>query len=135
MSQTYLGLVFTPSAKLSLARETLSKKRQNVLGYFRSLLSNSDHLPIKFQLKLFDTLLKPVLLYGCEIWGQKMISYKTDFDKCQTELMHLRFCKRVLSVPWSAPNIGCRAELGRFPLSLEIKTAIYSCMTRLSHSQ
>ena len=31
-----------------------------------------------------------------------------------------------------APNVGCRAEPGRFPLNLEIKTVIYSYMTRLS---
>ena len=106
-----------------------SKKGQNVLGI---LLSNSDQLSIKFQLKLFDILLKPVLQYGCEIWRPELMSYKTDLDKCQIEQMHLKFCKRVLSVPWYAPNIGCRTELGRLPLSLEIKTVIYSYMTRLS---
>ena len=101
-SQTNLGLVFTLSAKFSLARETLNKKGQKVLGCFRSLLSNSDHLPFQFQLKLFDTLLKLVLIYGCKIWRPELMSYKTNLDKCQIEQMHLKFCKLVLLVPCMA---------------------------------
>ena len=80
-SQTYPGLVFTPSGKFWLARETLSKKGQKGLGYIKCLLSNSDNLPCKLQLKLFDTLLKPILLYGSEIWGPELLSLKTDFNK------------------------------------------------------
>ena len=48
--------------------------------------------------------------------------------------MHLKLCKRVLVVPWYAPNIGCRTELGRLPLSQEIKCAIHCYMTRLSYN-
>ena len=27
------------------------------------------HLSIDLQLELFDKLVKPILLYGCEVWG------------------------------------------------------------------
>ena len=48
--------------------------------------------------------------------------------------MHLKFCKRVLIVPWYTPNTGCRAELGRLPLSQEIECAIHCYMTRSSYN-
>ena len=31
--------------------------------------SRSLHLPIDLQIKLFDSLVLPILLYGSEIWG------------------------------------------------------------------
>ena len=32
-----------------------------------------------------NALVKPVLLYGCEIWGPELLSFKTHFDKSITE--------------------------------------------------
>ena len=80
------------------------------------------------------TLLKPIMLYGSQIWGPELLSLKTDFDKCQIEQVHLKFCTRVLIVPWYAPNTGCRTELGRLPLSQKVKCAIQCYMTRLSYN-
>jgi hypothetical protein len=42
-------------------------------------------LSVKIQLDLFDKMIKPVLLYGCEVWG---------FGKNEVvERVHLKFCK------------------------------------------
>ena len=41
----------------------------------------SDPSAVEVRNKLFDALVKPVLLYGCEIRGPELLSYKTHFDK------------------------------------------------------
>ena len=66
----------------------------------------------------------PFLLYGCEIWGPELLSYKTHFDKSTIEQVHIKFCKQTLNVPWYTENKACRAELGRYPLSIDIKEFI-----------
>jgi len=37
-------------------------------------------------------------------------------------------------IPWYTENIACRAELGRYPLSIDIKASISSYWQRLKHS-
>lgn len=132
--QTYLGLTLTPSGKFTLARETLVKKGSKVMATVRRMLSNCDHIPITLYCKLFDSLIKPVILYGNEVWGPELLQYKTAFDKNQIEQFHLKFCKIVLGVPWYSPNISSRAEIGRFPLSIDIQSSIYSYYLRLKHN-
>ena len=86
--------------------------------------SNIDSSAVEAKNKLFDTLVKPVLLYGCEIWGPELLSYKTHFDKSTIEQVHIKSCKQTLNVPWCTENKACRAELGRYPLSIDIKASL-----------
>ena len=63
-------------------------------------------------------------MYGSEVWGA---SLKDDFgywDKHSIEKTHLHFCKTFLGVNKKASNIGCRAEMGRFPFTIDIDTRI-----------
>ena len=98
------------------------------------LLSNTDTATIAIKNKLFNALVKPVLLYACEIWGPELLSYKTPFDKSTIKQVHIKFCKHSLNVPWYIENIACRAELGRYPLNIDIKASIFSYWQRLKHS-
>jgi hypothetical protein len=62
-------------------------------------------IPVDLQLKPFDSLLTPIILYCSEIWGFGCIS--------NIEKIHLQFCKRVISVRSSTPNFMVYGELGR----------------------
>ena len=56
---------------------------------------------VEIRNKLFDALVKTVLLYGWEIWGPELLSsYKTHFDKSTIEQVHIKLCKQTLNVPW-----------------------------------
>ena len=57
-----------------------------------SLLSKSSilNLPLYITSELFVSLVTPVLLYGCEIWGFTNIS--------GIEAFHVKFCKLLLKV-------------------------------------
>ncbi|KAL9969651.1 hypothetical protein ACROYT_G021888 [Oculina patagonica] len=131
--QTYLGIEMTSSGRYTYAREILSKKATKVLSIIKRSFSNTDSAAIAIKNKLFNALVKPVLLYACEIWGPELLSYKTHFDKSTIEQVHIKFCKQTLNVPWYTENIACRAELGRYPLIIDMKTSIFSYWQRLKY--
>ena len=112
--QTHLGIEMTSSGRYTYARDILSKKAYKVLSTIKRSFSNSDTTTITIKNKLFDALVKSILLYGCEIWGPELLSsYKTHFDKSAVEQVHIKFCKQTLNTPWYTENIACRAELRR----------------------
>jgi hypothetical protein len=73
-------------------------------------------IPVDLQLKLFDSLVTPILLYSSEIWGFECIF--------NIEKIHLQFCKRIISVRSSTPNFMVYGELSRLPLELQTKIKI-----------
>ena len=83
-------------------------------------------LPIKAALKLFDSIITPILLYGSEIWGTYNYLSFEKWDKCEIEKVHLNFCKHILGVNRSTTNILVRGELGRYPLKLNVENRIKS---------
>jgi len=93
------------------------------------VFSNSDKTTITIKNKLIDALVKAIQLYGCEIWGPELLSYKARFDESTIEQVHIKFSKQT----WYAENIACRAELGRYPLSIDIKASIFSYWLKLQH--
>ena len=60
----------TSSGRYACARKILSKKATEIVFTIKRLLSNINSSAVETRNKLFDALVKPVLLYGCEIWGQ-----------------------------------------------------------------
>ena len=72
----------------------------------RSKLNNFEDIPIRIQLKLFDTLIKPIAIYGAEVWISDFNANKPDilpFEKLQN-----KFRKSVLGVHKNASNFACR---------------------------
>ena len=67
-SYKYLGIHFAASGSFTLAQDELYKKALKALfrlqKYFLSLNPN-----VSTALHVFDHTIKPILLYGCEIWG------------------------------------------------------------------
>ena len=119
--------------------QELAKKGLKVLFSQRKLFSNFEHLPVNLSCKLFDTLIRQVLQYNCEVWymddylllyrailrAEKNIKIcdKLSFDyKTSYEKNHTKYCKIILGLKKTASNIASNAELGRFPLSSFIKT-------------
>ena len=80
-------------------------------------------LPIHMQIDLFDKMVKPVLLYGCELWGFGNI-------KC-IERVQLKFLKYILNLKKSTPCFMVYGEVGVFPLSVEINSRIVNYWAKL----
>ena len=52
--------------------------------------SRKLHLPVDIQLKLFDHMVLPIMLYGAEVWGYE--------NHDLVERRHLKYCKYVLGL-------------------------------------
>ena len=53
-------------------------------------------IAIDLQLKLFDSLIAPILVYSCEIWGFE--------NKQGVEKLHLQYLKKILNLRNNTPN-------------------------------
>ena len=83
--------------------------------------STQVDIPIRTWLKIFQSVIEPIALYGSEVWGPLT---KHDFGKWEKhpiEILHAEFCKRILRVQRKTPNNACRAELGQYPLIINIE--------------
>ena len=103
-----------------------TQSREKALHAFYNLTRIIDlkRLKPKHSNKLFETLIVPILSYGCEVWGAYLKQTFQNWEKSPIEKVYLRFCKYYLGVNGKATNTACRAELGRFPLKLVVDLRI-----------
>lgn len=88
--------------------------------------SRNLDLPIDIQIDLFNKTIKPILLYGCELWGVGNIE--------AIERVQLKYYKYVLNLKKSTPSNMIYGELGVYPLYIDIQTRIISFWTKLIES-
>ena len=82
----YLGLIFSTRLSFSKAFEDICfRARRGCIEIFKILCQIGELSPSIF-FKLFDTQIKPILLYGSEVWGL----YKHE----DIEKIHLSFCSK-----------------------------------------
>jgi hypothetical protein len=111
----YLGIKFTKNGLLKNAIKALSDQSLRAVNGLYTIFTRLK-LDVKTKLLLFDRMVMPILTYCSEIWG---IHNTTDIEK-----VHLRFCKKILGVKNSTPNIAVLGELGRYPLSVICKERV-----------
>ena len=118
----YLGIIINSmKCSFTAALEDLSCKAKKALyGLFSKLPIHITPLPT--WIKLFDTCIAPILLYGSEIWGAyHNLDWKA-WEQSAVEKVHTQFLKRLLGVNRSTTNAMVRAELGRHSLLEKITT-------------
>lgn len=136
---TYLGITFSVNG--SFTNAAIDVYNKGLKAYFKFRKCFEGNKPkIKTLIHVFDHTVKPVLLYGSEIWGLfsgKKLLAKTDsfFDKlCKNlkiENIHRQFCKYVLEVPKRASNSAVMGELGRYPLYIDVVINMINYFIRL----
>ena len=80
----YLGILFSRSGSFCKAKKQVQKAMYGVIRKIRQF-----NLPLECQLDLFDKIVVPVLLYGCEIWGFESLDI--------IERIHLKFLKYIFN--------------------------------------
>ena len=93
----------------------------------KSALKGIDASPAT-RLKLFDTLVKPIICYGSEIWGafnnlhscESVDQFWKRLGNLPPENFQIKFCKAILGVHSKACNTAVMGEVGRFPMFLYI---------------
>lgn len=68
----YLGIIFSRAGSFAKAKKHLCEQAQKAMySVIRKI--RQFNLPVDCQFDLFDKIVIPVLLYGCEIWGYENI--------------------------------------------------------------
>ena len=109
----YLGVIFSKNRHFHLARKHNVDQARKAMHVLLKRIRNLN-IPIDLQLYLFDHMILPIALYGCEIWG---------FENCQIiENMHNDFLRHIVGLKKSTPIYMLHAELGRHPIQIDIKS-------------
>ena len=101
----------------------------------RYYLSFSRQKNIHTYLTLFDTQIKPILLYACEAWAETIkgnIDDVTLLTKNKLEKFQTKIFKGLLGVSRNTSNISILLELGRFPITSYMHYQTVKYFARLS---
>ena len=125
----YLGIEFSADGKMQQAQLNIRHRSLKAIFKLKSVLRDSNVSP-KLSMKLFDQMVKPIALYGCEIWGAlpnlkaptqgsvgKLIS---KYELTPVEKLHVKYCKYALGVHNRSTNYAILGELGRYPILIDI---------------
>lgn len=123
-SFVYLGIEVASSGSFKLAiTRNLNKATRAYYSLVRDFSHYNGTKPRILQ-KLFDSMVMPVLLYGCEIWA--IHGWRTQTKMCIEqhlfsgnhcfERLNAKMCKAALGVSRYTPNLTAKAELGAYPL-------------------
>ena len=110
---TFLGIVFSYNGSFKKAQLHIYEQANKAMF---SVLRNGNrlNLPLDLRLELFDSMVVPILLYGCEVWG---------FENFELiESLHLKYCKYIMKLSRYTPSVMVYGELGRYPLKVNIYT-------------
>jgi hypothetical protein len=139
---TYLGIVMSSNGSFTSAISTLSQKAMKAMFKLRGSLYQTNTTP-QTSLSLYDTLIRPIATYGCEVWGAFMKPvpklfdidckmYKL-FDEPVYEKLELKFMKSILGVNKRSVNAAVRGELGRYPMTIYVLKQVLKNWFRLAN--
>ena len=126
----YLGFRVTPYGGISSGLKDLKDRGIKALYKIRQQLGPLFLQHPKVTIKIFDTLVKPILLYASDFWGILKFPKNNPIEN-----VHIKFCKELLKVQKQTTNIGVLLELGQIPISIfAIKNAIKNWV-RISNTE
>ena len=107
----------TPSGEITTGLKDLKDRA------LRSFMKLKNKMGITFRkhplvtIKLFKTLVEPILLYASDFWGNLKLPQNNPIEN-----IFMSFCKQLLGVQKQTTNIGALLELGQIPLTLIAQT-------------
>ena len=117
-----LVLFFDSAGNFNAAKSNMYERGQKALFKLKSVIDR-EFLSPKISLDLFDKTVKPVCMYGSEIWSCLTASLSSNYSidqlmkKFQIEKVNISFCKWLLGIQ---SNFGVLGEIGRYPLFIDI---------------
>ena len=116
----YLGItIHKTNCSFNPALKYLRTKATRALYALRSKV-NINKLPIPIATKLYDALIKPILLYASEVWEPFIKNDPEGWDKNEIEKTYLQFLRQILGVNRSATRAMVRGELNQHSLQEEV---------------
>jgi hypothetical protein len=93
----------------------------------KNRIHNLGNLPPHIMIALFNALVKPIIMYGCEVWGVLAKAVE------RTDKLFLQYLKHVLNVKSSTSNIITYGECGEVALSQYIYQSSACFLNRIHH--
>ena len=140
-SYRYSGIRFSASGTFTHAKSDPYKRGLKAFfklkGIFGDLSPN-----VNTCLHIFDHTVKPIILYGCEVWGtcfpsaasmrrEACFKLEKGYSNLDCEKLALRYYKYVLGVLKRTTNLAVYCNLGRTPLFIDIVCSIIKYLRRL----
>lgn len=127
--------MFTSNGMLKFASEQLSERAKKAYYALKSSIPGNNNLSVQVLLKLYHSMIVPIITYGSEIW---ITDYKLDikssecfpFEKIQNHIF-----KDILGVNRKASNLAVNAELGSYPLYYLCYENMFKYYTRLRNME
>lgn len=118
----YLGVILSRGGSF---QRTLKHNREQAYKAMFILVRKLKglNLAVDVQLDLFNRMIKPILLYGCEVWGYNEITI--------LERVQLKFLKSIFGLKQSTPNVMIYGEFGVYPIEIDVKARMVSYWTKL----
>ena len=113
----YLGFVLSSSGKFSQSIAAIAEQAQRALFSLKSYIHTYPDLDLKTKMKMFNSLVTPIIEYACEVWGF------CQADKLDT--LYLGYLKSILGVRKTVPSVFLYKELNLYPLKLRRLLRIY----------
>ena len=128
-SYCYLGNIITSNGSLKKTPQMLNDKATKALFSLMGSVNKFSACGVDILLELYDKMISPISLYGCEVWGVDLLPSNVKntnildtYIKSPVEKLHLKMMKRVLGVGPKATNWAVYTETGRYPLLKKILT-------------
>ncbi|KAK9507616.1 hypothetical protein O3M35_007436 [Rhynocoris fuscipes] len=118
----YLGVSFSSTGKFRQASNHFISAGRLAISKVRNILTNTLATQHSSRKKLINSIIKPVMLYSCEIWAY---NYIDDLERVQLQL------KRLYNLPKSTPNSFVRLEYGLTPIIVTVFKAMLSLIIKL----
>ena len=116
----YLGIIMNrKNCSFAPTLQHLRIKANRAVHALNSKLKISQ-LPPKIAMKLFDSMIAPILTYASEVWEPFINQDTIKWDYNDIEKTHLQFLKRILGVNRSTTNLLVKGETGRHNLLARI---------------
>ena len=141
-SYTYLGVKINVDGTFTGGIKDLVSRARRAYHSWSYKFNQYVGTPVRVLVKLYNTTVKPVMLYGSEIWG----AYYKDImnndiprislnNNLPFEKLNNRFCHHTLGVSKNTSNLGCKAELGFYPLIVNILENIILYYKRITQME
>jgi hypothetical protein len=105
----YLGMLFNKDSSMVLAGKCrFDKGRRTRWAVTRHCYEQGIN-NVYVRCRLFDALVRPILSFGCEVWGP---AFMTASRVADADRLQLAFIKHSLGVRTSTPTLSIRSELG-----------------------
>ena len=112
----YLGFIITPSGEINTGLRDLKDRALRAIAILRAKMGEHFRKDFTITQKIFNVIIKPILLYLSDFWGNLKMPSNNPIEVCQ-----MKFLKQLLGVQIQTTNIGVLLETGETPISIDAK--------------